>query len=140
MYDLVHSLRSHRKLGVIAQDKADDGPAGIRSTALLFGDRTKPILTGFSAASMSLLTYAGHLNGQGPIFYAAMGLSTLELLRIVWSTKYDSRESCWGGFVGCGRVGLLVSLGLGADYVIDRYQEESRSVDSGAVERSAVSE
>ncbi|KAF8312876.1 4-hydroxybenzoate polyprenyl transferase [Clavulina sp. PMI_390] len=105
------------------QDKADDGPAGIRSTALLFGDQTRPILTGFSAASMSLLSYAGYLNGQGLLFHAAVGASAVEMLRIVWSTDYESRESCWKGFVGCGRAGLLVSLGLGVDYGISKFSE-----------------
>lgn len=103
------------------QDKADDAPAGIRSTALLFGDRTKPILSGFSAASMGLITYAGYLNHQGPLFYVAAGASAIELLRIVWKTDYESRESCWRGFVGCGRTGLALALGLGADYAIEEY-------------------
>jgi hypothetical protein len=31
------------------QDKRDDQAVGIRSTALLFGDQTKPILAGFAA-------------------------------------------------------------------------------------------
>lgn len=107
----------------LQKDKADDAPAGIRSTALLFGEHTRPILSGFSATSMSLISYAGYLNGQGPIFHAAVGASALELLRIVWTTDYESRESCWRGFVGCGRAGLLVTLGLGSEYALSQFLE-----------------
>ncbi|CAB1115758.1 unnamed protein product [Ectocarpus sp. CCAP 1310/34] len=41
------------------QDKADDKRLGIRSTALLFGDRTKPILDGFAVAVVGLLVATG---------------------------------------------------------------------------------
>lgn len=34
------------------QDKRDDVAAGVHSTALLFGTRTKPILTGFATAQV----------------------------------------------------------------------------------------
>lgn len=85
-------------------------------------------------ASGSLISYAGLLNGQGPVFYAAMGVSVLELLRLVWKTDYDNRDACWKSFVGCGRVGFLISLGLGSDYVISQMmllgEEEG---DSGGV-------
>lgn len=74
---------------------------------------------------MSLIAYATYLNGHGPIVYAALGASTLELMRIVWNTRYDERESCWKGFVGCGRVGMLVTLGLGAEYMIQELAEDS---------------
>jgi len=107
------------------QDKADDAPAGIHSTALLFGTHTKPILSGFSVASISLVSYAGFLNGQGAVFYAAAAVSALDLLRIVWSTDYGSRPSCWKGFVGCGRVGLILSLGVGAEYIASQLSEVS---------------
>lgn len=110
---------------LLRKDKADDAPAGIRSTALLFGTHTKPILSGFSVTSMSLISYAGYLNGQGPIFYAATALSALELLRIVWGTNYENHSSCWKGFVGCGRAGLILSLGLGTEYIASQLRETS---------------
>lgn len=90
----------------------------------MFGEHTKPILSGFSAASVSLITFAGYLNDQGPIFYVAAGASALELLRIVWGTDYESRESCWKGFVGCGRAGLVLSMGLGTDYMVSTLASE----------------
>lgn len=41
------------------QDKVDDAKVGVKSTALLFGDRTKPALYAFTAASAALWALAG---------------------------------------------------------------------------------
>ncbi|KAG8994410.1 Para-hydroxybenzoate--polyprenyltransferase, mitochondrial precursor (PHB:polyprenyltransferase) [Tulasnella sp. 427] len=99
------------------QDKKDDVKVDIKSTALLFGDRTVPILSALSASSMSFVSYAGYLNGQGLPFYAGVGLATLQLARVLRKTEWDDRASCWKGFVGCGWVGIWVWAGASLDYV-----------------------
>lgn len=43
----------------VRQDKLDDVRAGIKSTALLFGSRTKECLAGFAAANIGLLCLTG---------------------------------------------------------------------------------
>ncbi|KAF8545827.1 4-hydroxybenzoate polyprenyl transferase [Imleria badia] len=93
------------------QDKTDDVKVGIRSTALLFGDHTRPILSAFSASSVALTAYAGVLNAQGPPFYVGVCLGALQLALVLWSTDFDSRESCWRGFVGCGWSGFWIWMG-----------------------------
>ncbi|SNX83458.1 related to COQ2 -para-hydroxybenzoate--polyprenyltransferase [Melanopsichium pennsylvanicum] len=40
------------------QDKTDDVHAGVKSTALLFGDKTKPVLSAFSAGTIGFFTYS----------------------------------------------------------------------------------
>jgi 4-hydroxybenzoate polyprenyltransferase len=40
------------------QDKRDDVKAGVKSTALLFGEQTKPILSAFSCATIGLFGYS----------------------------------------------------------------------------------
>ena len=54
------------------QDREDDALIGIKSTALLFGDRTKPMLSLFYALAVVLIGIAGFLAGAGPVF--AIGL------------------------------------------------------------------
>ncbi|EJF56605.1 4-hydroxybenzoate polyprenyl transferase [Dichomitus squalens LYAD-421 SS1] len=98
------------------QDKKDDVNMGIRSTALLFGERTRPALAALSGSSMSLITYAGYLNGQGPLFYGGVALAAAQLARVVWRTNFDDRPSCWKGFVGCGWSGFWIWMGALADY------------------------
>jgi 4-hydroxybenzoate polyprenyltransferase len=56
------------------QDREDDALIGIKSTALLFGARTKPMLVLFYGAALVLIGAAGFTAGGGLIF-ARWGLS-----------------------------------------------------------------
>jgi len=98
------------------QDKDDDINVGIRSTALLFGEKTRPILTGLSLSSISLISYAGYLNSHGEPFYMGVGLAAAQLARILYRTEFNVRASCWKGFVGCGWAGFWIWMGALADY------------------------
>jgi len=55
------------------QDREDDLLIGIKSTALLFGENTRPMLAGFYAGAVVLIGIAGLLAGGGLIF--ALGLA-----------------------------------------------------------------
>lgn len=98
------------------QDKKDDVTVGIRSTALLFGERTRPILSALSGATVGLVGYAGALAGAGLPFAAGTGLAGAQLARVLWKTEFDDRESCWKGFVGCGWSGFWIWMGAVAEY------------------------
>src|SRR5919204_925980 len=54
------------------QDREDDALIGLKSTALLFGARTKPILALFYAAAVVLIGIAGFGAGGGAIFAAGL--------------------------------------------------------------------
>ncbi len=54
------------------QDREDDLLIGIKSTALLFGDNTRPMLASFYAAAVLLIGAAGLLAGGGLIFLIGM--------------------------------------------------------------------
>ncbi len=54
-----------RNIAAAVQDKVDDVTAGVKSTALLFGDRTKLVLSGFAGASTGLLAIAGAVTQNG---------------------------------------------------------------------------
>lgn len=49
----------------MAQDKVDDVGAGVKSTALLFGEHTKLVLSGFGGAMLGLLSITGELLQEG---------------------------------------------------------------------------
>ncbi|EIN10583.1 4-hydroxybenzoate polyprenyl transferase [Punctularia strigosozonata HHB-11173 SS5] len=98
------------------QDKFDDVHAGIKSTALLFGEQTRPILAGLSTTSISLISYAGYLNGQSAPFFLGVGMAAAQLARVLFKTDFNDRPSCWKGFVGCGWSGFWIWMGALADY------------------------
>jgi 4-hydroxybenzoate polyprenyltransferase len=54
------------------QDREDDALIGIKSTALLFGERTAPMLAAFYAAAAALIGAAGLMAGGGLIFMIGM--------------------------------------------------------------------
>ncbi|KAJ2352690.1 Para-hydroxybenzoate--polyprenyltransferase, mitochondrial precursor (PHB:polyprenyltransferase), partial [Coemansia sp. RSA 2618] len=67
------------------QDKLDDIKAGVKSTSLLFGDRTKTVLSGFSATTIGLLCLSGYMNGHGiPFFLTTVGAGSAHL---AWQLK-----------------------------------------------------
>lgn len=100
------------------QDKTDDIHVGIHSTALLFGSQTRPILSALSVSSLSLISLAGYLNAQGLPFYLGTTLAAAQLARVLYNTDFDSRPSCWKGFVGCGWAGFWIWMGALTDYIV----------------------
>src|SRR5687767_5517326 len=66
------------------QDSEDDALVGLKSTALLFGERTKPALRLFSAAAVLLIAFAGAAAGAGMVF--ALGLAAFAA-HLAWQIR-----------------------------------------------------
>ena len=99
------------------QDKTDDVRVGIHSTALLFGEHTRSILTAFSASSVGCIALAGYLNAQGAPFFLGTGLAAAQLALVIRRTNFNDRKSCGRGFVACGWAGFWVWMGALGDYI-----------------------
>ena len=54
------------------QDREDDALIGVKSTARLFGDRTKPMLAVFYGLAVVLIGIAGARAGAGAIFWLGL--------------------------------------------------------------------
>ncbi|KDE04281.1 hypothetical protein MVLG_05309 [Microbotryum lychnidis-dioicae p1A1 Lamole] len=99
------------------QDKVDDVDAGVKSTALLFGQQTKPILTGFSTVFVGLLATSGWMNGQGLGFWTlSVGGAAWHLFNQIRKVELDSRQSCWETFARNRNLGAIVWSGMMLDY------------------------
>jgi 4-hydroxybenzoate polyprenyltransferase len=78
------------------QDKRDDLKAGVKSTAILFGDHVKTILAFFAVLLLVALTAAGVLNGQGmPYFAVTVGGAALHLIFQLRNLDVDDTKSCF---------------------------------------------
>lgn len=66
------------------QDREDDALIGIKSTAILFSQNTKPMLAAFFSLAVLLIGMAGWLAGGGLIF--AIGLAAFAL-HLAWQVK-----------------------------------------------------
>ncbi|KAL7624626.1 Para-hydroxybenzoate--polyprenyltransferase, mitochondrial precursor (PHB:polyprenyltransferase) [Parahypoxylon ruwenzoriense] len=109
-------------------DIRDDAKAGIKSIALKHDADTKKVLTGLAVVQIGLLGTAGMAVGAGPAFFVgSCGGAALTLGYMIRKVNLKSVKDCWWWFVnGCWITGGVISLGLGADYLI-RYLEDGQT-------------
>jgi 4-hydroxybenzoate polyprenyltransferase len=94
------------------QDREDDALIGIKSTALLFGERTKPMLALFYSLAVILLGAAGFSAGAGFVF--ALGLLTFaaHLAWQIFRLDIGDPDNCLAVFKSDRDAGLILFAGL----------------------------
>lgn len=100
------------------QDKADDVKVGVKSTALKWGERTKPIAYRFWALQTAALIGSGVLSGMGPGFYTGVVLGMGNLLRMIKAVDLNLPQSCGKFFKNNLLNGFLIGLGCLVDYLV----------------------
>jgi len=102
------------------QDREDDALIGIKSTALLFGERTKPMLALFYALAVILIGAAGFAAGAGPIFAVfLLGFAAHLAWQIVRLNIADP-DRCLALFKSDRDAGLILFAGLLLDAALHR--------------------
>ncbi len=94
------------------QDREDDALIGIKSTALLFGERTKPMLASFYTLAVLILGAAGFTAGGGLVF--ALGLIAFAA-HLGWQiARLDiaDPDKCLALFKSDRDAGLILFAGL----------------------------
>jgi 4-hydroxybenzoate polyprenyltransferase len=102
------------------QDREDDALIGIKSTALLFGDRTRPMLGAFYALAVLLIGAAGFTAGGGAAF--ALGLAAFAG-HLVWQIArldISDPDRCLALFKSDRDAGLILFAGLVLDAAVRR--------------------
>jgi 4-hydroxybenzoate polyprenyltransferase len=94
------------------QDREDDAMVGIRSTALKFGARTRPVLAACYAATLLLLALTGWLSGLNAWFYLALALPGVALAYQVARLDIQDPAHCLVLFKLNREVGLLGMLAI----------------------------
>lgn len=92
------------------QDREDDALVGIRSTALRFGERTRPFLTACYAVTVALLALSGWLAGLSWWFLPALLLPAALLVRQVVALDIRDPGLCLRLFKANREVGLAIAL------------------------------
>jgi 4-hydroxybenzoate polyprenyltransferase len=99
------------------QDKEDDALIGVRSTARLFGARTKPLLIAFYGGATVLFAVAWALAGAGWLAYLGLAAGALHLAWQVRTLAIDDPDNCLRLFRSNRDYGWIVFAGLIADGV-----------------------
>ncbi|XP_056274877.1 4-hydroxybenzoate polyprenyltransferase, mitochondrial [Pseudoliparis swirei] len=94
------------------QDKEDDVKVGVKSTALMFHEQTKPWLSGFMAAMMSGLVVTGVNAEQTLPYYAVLATVAVHLTHQIYTLDINKPEDCWKKFSSNRNLGLLLLLGI----------------------------
>jgi 4-hydroxybenzoate polyprenyltransferase len=94
------------------QDSEDDALIGIKSTALLFGERTKPMLALFFTGAVVLIGIAGYLVGAGLIFWLALAAFAGHLAWQIRRLDIADPDLCLALFKSNRDAGLILFAGL----------------------------
>ena len=100
------------------QDREDDALIGLKSTALLFGARTKPMLAAFYGAAVVLIGIAGFGAGGGPIFASALMTFAAHLAWQIFRLDIDDPDLCLMLFKSNRDAGLILFAGLALDAMV----------------------
>ncbi len=97
-------------------DKDDDLKIGVKSTAILFGDKDREIMAVLQLIIIGLLVWIGLLQQLGVFYYAgvsvAFGLSVYQQKLIF----HREKALCFKAFLNSNYFGLAVFIGLVLDY------------------------
>jgi 4-hydroxybenzoate polyprenyltransferase len=97
------------------QDREDDALIGIKSTALLFRERTKPMLALFYALAVALIALAGWSAGAGFVFALGLLAFAAHLAWQIARLDVDDPINCLVVFKSNRDAGLILFAGLVLD-------------------------
>ena len=100
------------------QDREDDLLVGIKSTALLFGANTRPMLAGFYAGAVALIGAAGLMAGGGWIFLGGLAAFAAHLAWQVTRLDIDNSAHCLKLFKSNRDAGLILFAAMLLDAVV----------------------
>jgi 4-hydroxybenzoate polyprenyltransferase len=100
------------------QDREDDALIGVKSTALLFGSRTKPMLTAFYALAVILIAAAGVSAHAGAVFVLGLFAFAAHLAWQVWRLDIENADVCLMLFKSDRDAGLILFAALVLDALL----------------------
>ena len=102
------------------QDREDDALVGLKSTALLFGAHTKPMLALFSAAAVILIGAAGYAAHAGLVFGLGLMAFAAHLIWQIVRIDIGDPDSCLRMFRSNRDAGLILFAALVLDAAVRR--------------------
>lgn len=101
------------------QDRKDDKKAGVKSTALLFGDWIKQILAVFATIVVAAFAFAGvRLHMTWPYWAVSVGFTAVHFAWQLIAVDLDNGLDCWSTFKSNGRLGFYIWVGTFASYYL----------------------
>ena len=96
-------------------DRNDDLAAGIKSTAILFGEMDKAIIAILQTLTVVILFLVGMQNKLGYFYHLSLLVAALLFIYQQHLIRYREREACFKAFLNNQWVGLAIFIGIGLD-------------------------
>jgi 4-hydroxybenzoate polyprenyltransferase len=102
------------------QDREDDALIGIGSTAILFGDNTRPLLAVFYTLAVALMAVAGWGAGAGLVFSIGLFAFAAQLSWQISRFRIGDPDLCLRLFKSNRDAGLILFAAMVLDVVVRR--------------------
>ncbi|NOQ65163.1 MAG: 4-hydroxybenzoate octaprenyltransferase [Methyloprofundus sp.] len=99
-------------------DKEDDLKIGVKSTAILFGDKDREIMAVLQLIIIGLMIQVGRLENLSWIYYASLVCASGFFIYQQKLIFYRDKADCFKAFLNSNYVGLTVFVGLLLEYVL----------------------
>jgi 4-hydroxybenzoate polyprenyltransferase len=93
-------------------DRDDDLKIGVKSTAILWGDKSPLMIALLQIAMLGLLSLVGWLNRLGSAFYLGLLVATALFVYQYTLLAYQQRDKAFKAFMNNHSVGLIIFIGL----------------------------
>jgi len=97
-------------------DRDDDIKIGVKSTAILFGEADRAITAFLQGLFLFTLVLAGRKFELGLYFYISLCVAALLFAYQQWLIKDRLPDNCFKAFLNNNYVGLVIFIGIAADY------------------------
>jgi 4-hydroxybenzoate polyprenyltransferase len=98
-------------------DRDDDRKAGIKSTAILFGEADRVVIAAVQAMILYALVLVAGEVGLGAWFFAGLTAGALFFLYELWLIRDRQPTGCFRAFNNAHFFGLCVFVGIALDYL-----------------------
>jgi 4-hydroxybenzoate polyprenyltransferase len=102
------------------QDREDDALIGIKSTALLFGENTRPMLAAFYTLAVALMAFAGWGAGAGIVFSVGLVAFAAQLSWQISRFRIGDPDLCLRLFKSNRDAGLILFAAMVLDVLLRR--------------------
>jgi len=100
------------------QDKKDDKLVGVKSTALYFGDATKPALVAWSSFFVASLLVSGKFAGMGVPYAVGVAGAAVHMAWQIKTVNLDDVQDCMRKFASNKWVGAIIFSGIVIDKLL----------------------
>lgn len=98
-------------------DREDDLRIGVKSTAILFGERDKQVIGYLQTTLLALLALIGLLSGRGVIYYLGLFIAAWLALYQQYLIRDRKPDDCFRAFLNNNVFGMVVFCGLLMDFL-----------------------